>query len=143
MKALKFAVIFLVFSQAGYAQFVKPPRICTRDINQWGHPSRCSCPEGYKYNPMNGFCVNKSAKTQQLTLTGVLRTNIMAIGGETTGTILQTESGNYDLILHRKDARQTHSLDGKKVSVVGLVVAMEGVEIKGRKAIIVQSLASI
>ncbi len=33
-----------------------PVGICTMDINAWGNPSACSCPELYEYNSQSGLC---------------------------------------------------------------------------------------
>ena len=31
-------------------------RICTQDINEWGHRSGCTCPVNSQYNPRTGNC---------------------------------------------------------------------------------------
>ncbi len=36
---------------------VEPEGICTRDINECGNPSSCSCPSGYEYNAAAGQCL--------------------------------------------------------------------------------------
>lgn len=35
---------------------IRGARMCTMDLNQWGHSSRCDCGEGQVYNPKNGRC---------------------------------------------------------------------------------------
>ena len=32
-------------------------QMCTLDLNEYGHPSRCSCEKGFKYDPKSGQCV--------------------------------------------------------------------------------------
>ncbi len=46
------------------ASDVSPVGPCTADINEWGHPSSCSCPEGYTYNPETGRCVLANLRGQ-------------------------------------------------------------------------------
>ncbi|MEO1373492.1 MAG: hypothetical protein AAFW70_04020 [Cyanobacteria bacterium J06635_10] len=36
---------------------VAPQGVCTRDINQCGNASICSCPDGYEYNASVGYCL--------------------------------------------------------------------------------------
>jgi hypothetical protein len=36
------------------------PMACTADLNPWGHPSHCICPEGQVYSPVTGFCHSKT-----------------------------------------------------------------------------------
>ena len=36
---------------------VTPSGICTRDLNQCGNAGSCSCPDGYDYSPIVGYCV--------------------------------------------------------------------------------------
>jgi hypothetical protein len=41
---------------------ISSPGICTADVNQWGHPSACSCNDGYNYNKRTGNCEGKKMK---------------------------------------------------------------------------------
>lgn len=38
-------------------QCVVEPDICTRDINECGNPSSCTCPDGFYYSPAMGECL--------------------------------------------------------------------------------------
>lgn len=145
MNIVKFALLFLFVSQNAFSLRHQHPKICTRDINPWGHPSKCSCPEqNYRYNQRIGLCVHKDDQNEkQVSLVGVLRTHVMAIGGETSGTTLTTDSGTFDLILSRKERKSVKALDGKNVSVTGYVTTLTGVEIKERKAIIVMDIKDL
>jgi hypothetical protein len=70
--------------------------------------------------------------TQMTTLTGTLRGNMAAIGGETTGWVLVGDgaTGRIDLDVSRVQDR-AKQLDGKRVSVSGRMVDKEYVE-RGR-----------
>jgi hypothetical protein len=62
---------------------------------------------------------------EKVELTGTLRTGIVAIGGETTGTLIETKKGKFELDFgKKKELRQIH----------------KGVEIKQRKIVSVTSL---
>lgn len=82
----------------------------------------------------------KDAK--KVELTGKLRTGIVAIGGETTGTILETKKGTYELDFGKqKELRQkAEKLDGKNVNVAGRLDIRKGVEVKERRIVSVSSL---
>lgn len=73
---------------------------------------------------------------------GKLRTGIVAIGGETTGTILETKDGRLELDLGKdKELRKmADNLNGKAVVVTGILQVRKGVEVKERKIITVVSL---
>jgi hypothetical protein len=73
---------------------------------------------------------------------GKLSTDIMAIGGETTGTILTTKKGTWELDFggNEKLCKLADKLDGQVVVVRGVPERREGVEIKERRVIQVQSL---
>lgn len=83
---------------------------------------------------------DKEAK--KVEMKGTLRTGIVAIGGETTGTILQTKDGTFELDFGKnKDLRQkAEKLNGKTVMVTGTLEVRKGVEIKERRIITVASL---
>ena len=85
----------------------------------------------------------KAAPVQ--TYTGTVRTGIMAIGGETTGILLETAAnGTYELDTRgdREKAAQLEKLDGKKAVVTGEYRPRPGVEIKERRILIVASVAA-
>lgn len=90
-----------------------------------------------------GGAKDKAAgKGQKVTMTGTLKTGIFAIGGETTGTILRTKKGTYELDLGKnKDLRtMAKRLDGKMVEVTGTLNIRKGVEVKERRIITVDAL---
>ena len=55
---------------------------CTPDVNQWGHPSVCTCPANYKYDAKKfvcglsqvSACTNKSAAVKARTITDAIAT---------------------------------------------------------------------
>ena len=61
--------------------------VCTRDINLWGHASRCSCDVGQKYDQRAGLCL-AGEDIETVMVSGAVTAGMMAIGGETTGFIL-------------------------------------------------------
>lgn len=82
-------------------------------------------------------------EAKKVELTGTLRTGIVAIGGETTGTLLETKKkGRFELDFGKlKALRQAaEKLDGKQVRVVGTLEIRKGVEIKERRIVRVTSL---
>lgn len=71
---------------------------------------------------------------------GVLRTGIMAIGGETTGTVISVKGGKtYELDLGNLRGL-AEKLNGKEVVVQGTLRVKAGVEIKERRIITVTGL---
>ena len=84
----------------------------------------------------------KEKEAEKMEFTGKLRTGIVAIGGETTGTILETKKGSFELDFGKqKDLRQkAEKLNGKNVTVVGRLDIRKGVEVKERRIVTVTSL---
>jgi hypothetical protein len=76
------------------------------------------------------------------TFTGTVRTGIMAIGGETTGIVLATRAGDYELDVRgdRELAAKLETLNGKKIIVTGDYRPRRGVEVKERRIIIVREV---
>ncbi len=79
---------------------------------------------------------------KKVDLTGTLKTGIMAIGAETTGTIIVTKDGTFELSFGKdKDLKaKSEKLNGKQVSVSGTLTVRKGVEVKERKIVEVTSL---
>ena len=73
---------------------------------------------------------------------GTLRTGVVAIGGETTGTVLETKDGKFELDLGKnKELRdRAAKLSGKPVIVTGTLTVRKGVEVKERRIIAVSDL---
>lgn len=84
----------------------------------------------------------KGKATNKVELTGTLRTGIVAIGGETTGAIIETKKGKFELDFGKqKELRQkAEKLNGKAILVVGTLEIRKGVEVKERKIVSVTSL---
>ncbi len=77
-----------------------------------------------------------------VTLEGTLRTGLVAIGGETTGTRIDTAGGRFELEFGKdKGLRQkAEQLDGKRVVVIGTLEIRQGAEIPEPRIVIVTSL---
>jgi hypothetical protein len=78
-------------------------------------------------------------------VSGKLTTGMMAIGGETTGTILTIpDKGTYELdIKGNKDLQKAvDTLKDKQVKVTGTLSIKAGVEIKERRIIKVDTLVA-
>ncbi len=73
---------------------------------------------------------------------GTLRTGVHQIGGETTGVIIVTSEGRYELDLKQNPEwrSQLHRLNGKQVTVEGKLIVGKGIEVKKRWIIHVRSL---
>jgi hypothetical protein len=77
-----------------------------------------------------------------VTVVGTLRTGIIAIGGETTGTTITAKGIKWELDFGKNgDLRAAaEKLDGKLVTVAGTLERRAGVEIKERWLVTVTSL---
>lgn len=76
-----------------------------------------------------------------VTIVGSLRSGIVAIGGETTGTVITAQGRTWELDLASAELRAAaEKLNGKRVVVEGSLVRREGVEIRDRRIISVSSL---
>ena len=75
-------------------------------------------------------------------VTGTLRTGIMAIGGETTGTTITARGATWELDLGRDASlvRKAESLSGKRAVVRGSLEVRRGVEKRQRWIVTVRSL---
>lgn len=73
---------------------------------------------------------------------GTLRTGIMAIGGETTGTLIKARGVTWELDLSQLPggAARVESLDGRRVVVKGSLEVRPGVERRERAIVTVTSL---
>lgn len=77
-----------------------------------------------------------------VTVVGTLRTDRVAIGGETTGTAIQSKGITWELDFGRnsKLSKAVEKLDGKQVIVEGSLERRQGVEIKDRWIVSVTKL---
>ena len=85
---------------------------------------------------------DKQKVGKKVQVKGTLRIGIVAIGGETTGTVIDTKEGRYELELgkDKKLREKARRLAGKPVMVVGTLEVRKGIEVKQRKIITVTSL---
>lgn len=84
----------------------------------------------------------KSVEFIRVEVQGTLRTGIMAIGGETTGTTITAKGVTWELDLGRGDdlRKKAEKLNGKAALVRGELTRRGGVEIKERWIVKVSSL---
>jgi hypothetical protein len=75
-------------------------------------------------------------------LTGKLQTGVVAIGGETTGIVLHSRGGSYELDFGKnKELREkAEKLNGKNVTVTGSLTIRKGVEVKERRIVAVTAI---
>jgi hypothetical protein len=71
---------------------------------------------------------------------GKLETGVVAFGGETTGVLIKTSAGNYELDLDKKQREKADKLNGKTVVVTGTLYVKKGVERGSRTIVKVMSL---
>lgn len=136
-----FAIIPMSFAQAAELVDFGSPFICTRDINAWGKPSHCSCPDETRYDRRIGRCLAGDADI--VSVEGPIASDVLAAGGETTGFVVSNaNSGDYELVLsfeqkflieEAKNKGLTYKIDGELVNV-------PGVEINKRPTILVDSI---
>lgn len=85
-------------------------------------------------------------KEKKVTVEGKLDHPVYALGGETTGTVVQTKTGGaYELDLKgNKDLlKQVEALKGKEIKVTGPVKVVKGLEVPERKIITVQEIMEV
>lgn len=78
----------------------------------------------------------------EVTVRGTLRTGMVAIGGETTGTTITARGVTWELDLGRDEAlrKKAESLSRKRVVVRGTLESRPGVEVRQRLIVTVRSL---
>ena len=87
-----------------------------------------------------GLAAQTAAKPAQWT--GKLRTGVVAAGGETTGTVLTTDKGTFEIQPATDAVRaQLKKLDGQRVTVHGTLATRPGVEVRERRIITATSVA--
>jgi len=77
-----------------------------------------------------------------VTVVGTLRTGVVAIGGETTGTTITAKGIKWELDLGKSPElpAAAEKLNGKQVTVAGTLERRSGVEVKERWIVTVTSL---
>lgn len=144
MNKIVFAAIMLLFASSALAEprvGNRPDGICTMDINPWGHSSQCSCDQGKVYDQRANLCLENGA-VEEIVIQGAVSAGIAAIGGETTGFEIKTQTEqSYELILKVVDQEKLSTLDGMWFEIVGELINIESVERKDRPAIIVEKIA--
>jgi hypothetical protein len=99
---------------------------------------------------INGTCTAETKRDDRdgaspRSYQGILKTGIVAIGGETTGVTLATDNdGVFELDFGRSERLQrlSEKLNGKKVTVMGDYKPRPGVEVKERRIILVKTLVA-
>ena len=78
----------------------------------------------------------------KINVQGKLKTGVVAAGGETTGTVIETKDKSYELDFGKdKELREkAEKLKGKQVMVSGTLIVKKGVEVKERRIITVTKL---
>lgn len=121
---------------------LRPVGICTRDINNWGNASNCTCDKG-SYDPRSGLCLDGN-NAETLRVQGKVNAGMMAVGGETTGFVIATPQGDsYELILKIADRRKLTKLDGLWFEIAGELVVVQSPERGERTAIIVEDIVHL
>ncbi len=119
-------------------------QICTRDLNPWRQASNCSCPLDTHYDQRIGYCVEGSAP--RISALGEIRTDVVAIGGETTGVLLKgLDRKQFELVLSNQLLEEIQGLEKKDqlFEVRGEYIELPGIEISRRPAIIVNSIDAL
>src|SRR5689334_1071591 len=84
---------------------------------------------------------DESQELITVTVVGTLRTGIVAIGGETTGTTISAKGIKWELDFGKNAELRAaaEKLDGKQVTVTGTLERRSGVEVKERWIVTVTS----
>lgn len=74
---------------------------------------------------------------EKMEVTGKLVHPVFAIGGETTGTIIEAEKQTFELELgkNKELLKKVESLKGKKVTIFGTLRKVKGLEVPERRII--------
>jgi calcineurin-like phosphoesterase family protein len=75
---------------------------------------------------------------------GIIQTNMAAIGGETTGTVIKVGDLSWDLDLGENKVLQelAERLNGKTVLIKGTLMRIKGTERGERNVVVVESLSA-
>lgn len=98
------------------------------------------CFVGCKPRSFNQAEVLSEVADGKVEITGKIQTGMMAIGGETTGVILNSSEGTFELKLAEKMTESALDYDGKLVRVTGVLSTVSGIEIKKRRIIEVKKI---
>ena len=79
---------------------------------------------------------------KKVELRGTIKTGIFAFGGETTGTIIETKDGTYELAVSKELRKDVDNLDKKLAVVTGTIAIRKGIEVKERKIVTVETVKS-
>ena len=119
---------------------LRPDGICTMDLNRWGQASRCSCGPGTTYDERAGLCLDGEA-TEPVMVQGTVIAGMAAIGGETTGLVIETSDGTvYELIATLDDQQKLSEKSGMWFEVEGEEITIDSVEKPHRAAIIADQI---
>ncbi len=87
------------------------------------------------------LCIAEAGGTgKKVELRGTIKTGIVAVGGETTGTILETKDGAYELAVPKELRPQVDAIGGKAATVTGVLTVRKGIEVKERKIVTVETV---
>jgi hypothetical protein len=89
-----------------------------------------------------GMAADKDDEPKKIEVTGILKTGVVAPGGETTGIVVQAKDTTYELDFGKdKELKaKAQKLNGKKVEASGTLRVKKGVEVKERRIITVTKL---
>jgi len=79
-------------------------------------------------------------EAKKVELKGIIKTGIVAIGGETTGTIVETKEGNYELAVSKELRADVDKLNKMEAIVTGTLAIKKGLAVKERKIVTVETV---
>lgn len=99
-------------------------------------------PTEFSSAPGSGRLLQVWKREKAVDLTGILRTGIAAVGGETTGIVIETKDARYELAFGKDQElrRKAEQFNGQAVTVTGTLEIRSGVEVKQRKIVTVSRL---
>lgn len=108
----------------------------------FGHAMVQVAKDGIK--SVNGVAVPMAADITDsihVTIIGTIETGMMAIGGETTGTMITSNNVSWELQVPKALRDQVEAFNGRKAKVKGELNKKAGVEIRERWIVTVESVA--
>ena len=89
------------------------------------------------------LAISDADEKKKVELKGVIKTGINAIGGETTGTIIDTKDGAYELEVPKDLRKDVDALNKKQAVVTGTLEEKKGLAVRKRRIVTVETVKAM